>query len=139
MGLPLVADRAVLVPTAPPNEVEISMTHFVRLLNLPRLMIYCTPEERDWVQKVSATRADHAITAAPMKSIERSTAHTLRTKHRLQQPNLLFMGRVGVHKGCDVLLAHYQHYVETTTNLGALILAGALEMSLPHIPGLFRF
>jgi glycosyltransferase involved in cell wall biosynthesis len=136
MGLPLVADRAILVPTAPPNEIEILMTYFKRLLNLPRLLIYCTPEERDWVQSVSGNRIPHAITALALEAINHSNADRLRTKYDLNRPYLLFLGRIGINKGCDRLLNYYQQYVENTLEPVSLVLAGELEMTLPQISGL---
>jgi glycosyltransferase involved in cell wall biosynthesis len=136
MGLPLVADRAILVPTAPPNEVEILMTYFQRLLNLPRLLIYCTPEERDWVQSVSGHNNPHAITAIPVEPINHSQSDRLRVKYGLNRPYLLFLGRIGTNKGCDRLLQYYQQYVESTADPVSLVLAGDLEMTLPQLSGL---
>jgi glycosyltransferase involved in cell wall biosynthesis len=136
IGLPLVADRAILVPTAPPNESEISMTYFQHLLNLPRLLIYCTPEERDWVQSIAGSSLPYAITAVPIEPINRSNNNCLRVKYGLNCPYILFLGRIGANKGCDILLKNYQQYVENTSDPVSLILAGSLEITLPQIPGL---
>jgi glycosyltransferase involved in cell wall biosynthesis len=124
------------VPTAPPNEFEISMTYFKRLLNLPRLLIYCTPEERDWVQSVSGNKISYAITAIPIEPIKHSEVNLLRVKYGLNRSYLLFLGRIGVNKGCDLLLNYYQQYVESTSDPVSLVLAGDLEMTLPQLPGL---
>jgi glycosyltransferase involved in cell wall biosynthesis len=139
MGLPLVADKAILVPTAPPNEIEILMIYFKRLLNLPRLLIYCTPEEKDWIQQVSGnTNIPYAITAIPIEKIERYNSMLLEVKYGVNRPYLLFLGRIGTNKGCDRLLEYYQKYVENTSEPLSLVLAGDLEMTLPQIPGLIH-
>jgi glycosyltransferase involved in cell wall biosynthesis len=137
IGLPLVANKAILVPTAPPNESEIWMEQFKNLLRLPQLLIYCTPEERDWVQHVSGTtHVPHVITAVGMESIDRVDSMETRTKYGLNHPYLLFMGRIGSNKGCDLLLDYYQTYIRSTPDPVPLVMAGTLEMVLPQIPGL---
>jgi glycosyltransferase involved in cell wall biosynthesis len=130
-GLPLVTDRAVLVPTAE-EEPAINLDVLPEFLNKPAGFLFLTPEEQDLV----AARMDRSafptaivgmglepvapgpIPCAPLEALG------------IPSDYLLYLGRVDRNKGCDALLDNFQHYAATRPNV-TLVLAGPAKMQIP--------
>jgi glycosyltransferase involved in cell wall biosynthesis len=142
-GLPRVADRAVLVPTAEEDELIQTATILGPYFASPRAYLFLTPEERALV----AARCEGPLPpsevigsgldpAAPRPSRERIDALGLPRDY------LLYLGRVDRNKGCDKLFAYYAEYVAARAqdSHGApalpLVLAGPIVLPVPSHPGL---
>jgi glycosyltransferase involved in cell wall biosynthesis len=140
-GLPLVADRAVLVPTAEDDDLIRTATVLGPFFARPRSYLFLTPEEHDLVaarceghlpsSEVIGAGLDPAPAAAPMTSLAGVD---------VRPPFLLYLGRVEKNKGCDTLIAHYQAYLEVETAAGRepipLVMAGPVKMAIPDVPRL---
>jgi|EndMetStandDraft_3_1072993.scaffolds.fasta_scaffold159082_2 glycosyltransferase involved in cell wall biosynthesis len=141
-GVPLVADRAVLVPTAEDDDLIRTATVLGPFFARPRSYLFLTVEERELVaarceghlpsSEVIGAGLDPAPAAAPVGPVAAAA--------QSQRPFLLYLGRVEKNKGCDALIAHYQAYQEAEIAAGrepiALVLAGPVKMAIPEVPRL---
>jgi glycosyltransferase involved in cell wall biosynthesis len=133
-GLPLVADRAVLVPTAE-EDSAIDLDVVPEFFDKPAGYIFMTPEE----QKLVASRALHALPPSVVTGIGLEPAPATRPSRAALEPlgippsYLLYLGRVDRNKGCDALLENFQEYAATRPDV-TLVLAGPAKMQIPEHP-----
>src|SRR5205807_8907358 len=73
-GLPVVADRAVLVPTAE-EDPAIELPVFGELFRAPRGLLYLTPEERSLVQGVSGNASVPSVVVGSGINVPEAHAH----------------------------------------------------------------
>lgn len=154
-GLPEVADRAILVPTAEDDPV-IRMEVVGRFLDLPAGFIYLTPEEQELVERrmnrpsppfciigsgldpVPVVTSDAISGRQPADgnlAADGSTpASRLLASRGVTAPFLLYLGRIDPNKGCETLLAHYLRYATEHAEAMPLVMAGPVNMPLPVHP-----
>jgi glycosyltransferase involved in cell wall biosynthesis len=133
-GLPLVADRAVLLPTAeedPAIDLRVLPGFFAR----PAGFIFLTPEE-DALVSTRAGRALHPSTTigsgldpATAPPPDRSTLDALGLPARF----VLYLGRIDRNKGCEMLLEYYRAYLDEGGDT-PLVLAGPSTLIIPDDP-----
>ncbi len=133
-GVPLVADRAVLVPTAeedPAIDMDVLPDFFAR----PAGYLFLTPEEETLV----STRAGRSLRPSRVVGIglepERDPHPPRALLDRLGIPAdfVLYLGRVDRNKGCATLLEYFQDYIEAGGR-DALVLAGPSTLIIPGHP-----
>jgi glycosyltransferase involved in cell wall biosynthesis len=129
-GVPIVEDRAVLVPTAEEDRA-IDLDVLEAYFQLPRGYIFLTPEEEQLV----ATRAGRAL--QPSIVIGTGLDPVLPRDHDatlaalgLTTPFVLYLGRVDRNKGCDMLFDYFQQFADTP-DAPTLVLAGPAKMRIP--------
>jgi glycosyltransferase involved in cell wall biosynthesis len=133
-GLPLVAERAILVPTAE-EDSAIDLDVLPEYFDKPAGYVFMTPEE----QKLVASRALHALPSSVVTGIGLEPAPSARPSRgllddlRIPPSYLLYLGRVDRNKGCDALLENFQEYAATRTDV-TLVLAGPAKMQVPDHP-----
>ena len=136
-GLPLVADKAVLVPTAH-DEWPIYFGMFDRMVELPRAFVFQTPEELAFMRK----RFPQARLQGPTLGVAVDPPATtdpegLRRIYGLKSPFVLYAGRIDASKGVGDLVDHFQAYQRATGDQRTeLILVGKQAMELPRGPGI---
>lgn len=131
-GLPLVADRAVLVPTAEEDPL-IHVDALGAFFALPKGFLFLTPEEETLV----AARAPHGTPSAIIGSgldpapaaVDLSCLDPL----GLDDPFVLYLGRIDPNKGCQTLIRHFLRYVESGRRV-QLVMAGPASMPIPDHP-----
>ena len=133
-GLPIVRDRAILVPTAEEDPV-IWLRALAEFFTLPRGYIFLTPEEADLVRGrasgplppscVIGTGLDPAPAPATSRPVAGVTA-----------PYVLYLGRVDPNKGCETLLRYFQEFVAREGPRVQLVLAGPVFMPVPAHPAI---
>jgi glycosyltransferase involved in cell wall biosynthesis len=137
-GLPLVADRAILLPTAEDEEIIRSATILGPFFSSPRAFLFLTPEE----QQLVAGRTPGPLAPSEIIGSGLDAASTRPSRHLLDAlgiPDdfLLYLGRVDRNKGCDELFANYVAYarggVEGESPL-PLVLAGPVLLPVPEHP-----
>ena len=146
-GIPLVADRAVLVPTAEDDDLIRTATVLGPFFARPRSYLFLTPEERELV----AARCEGHLPSSevigagldPAPDADRAgeaARAMLAAQIDVRPPFLLYLGRVEKNKGCDTLIAHYQAYQEAEIAAGRepipLVMAGPVKMAIPEVPRL---
>jgi len=130
-GLPLVADRAVLVPTAE-EDPAIDLDVLQEFFDLSAGYLFLTPEEETLV----ATRAGRRLQPSRVIGMgldpEREPRPDRSALERLGIPPdyVLYLGRVDRNKGCATLLEYFQEYADAGGQT-TLVLAGPSTLIVP--------
>jgi glycosyltransferase involved in cell wall biosynthesis len=135
LGLPLVADKAVLVPTAH-DERPIYLDVFRSLFRLPRALIFQVEEERAFVEgRFHTAHIPAAVIGAGVDPVVEARPGRFRHQTGLAAPFLLYVGRVDVEKGCRELVEAFRAWRRTRPGEPAkLCLMGTVAMRLPRDP-----
>ncbi len=132
-GLPLVAERAVLLPTAeedPAIDLGVLQQYFLK----PAGYLFLTPEEEALVSQragqplVPAETIGIGLAPAPAPP-GRAMLDALGIPERF----LLYLGRVDRNKGCHALLAYFGEYLDGGGD-ATLVLAGPATLEVPRHP-----
>ncbi len=132
-GLPLVRDRAVLVPTVEDDPI-VTFSVLERFFSLPAGFVFLTPEEQALVARRASTALApsvvigtglDAVTAVPRRPLD---------PLGVRDPFMLYLGRVDPNKGCEALLRHFIRFRADTPSPVQLVLAGPANMPVPHHP-----
>jgi glycosyltransferase involved in cell wall biosynthesis len=130
-GLPLVADRAVLVPTAE-DDAAINLDVLPPFFDQPAGYLFLTPEEQELVSSRAYKQLRPAMVAGiglepvTIGQTPRTSIDALGIPHKY----LLYLGRVDRNKGCDALLENFLEYAATHADV-TLVLAGPAKMEIP--------
>ncbi len=134
-GLPLVAHKAIFVPTAH-DEPFLRADAYRILFHLPRHVVYLTDAERVLVQRVTGNgRVPHTTTAFGFAAPGDVSGDRFRQKYGITGDFLLYGGRIAVAKNVPELLAHFQQYrrEQNAPDL-KLVLMGSPDFALPSHP-----
>jgi glycosyltransferase involved in cell wall biosynthesis len=136
-GLPIVADRAVLVPLAH-DEWPIHFSMWDRFFELPRGFLFNSEEEKAFVRKrFPKARLDGPIAGVGVEPPATIDAGRFRKKYGIERPFVVYAGRVDVAKGVDQLLGDFQAYRrQARDDKTQLVLLGRMTMEVPSQPGL---
>lgn len=130
-GVPLVRDRAVLLPTAEEDRA-VDLSILEAFFRLPAAYLFLTPEE----QTLVSTRAGRTLEPSAVigMGLEPAGAHAAAPLPAgVAPPYLLYLGRVDRNKGCDSLLEYFLEYASADDGL-SLVLAGPAKMTIPAHP-----
>jgi glycosyltransferase involved in cell wall biosynthesis len=132
-GLPLVADRAVLVPTAE-DDSAVQLEVVEEFFRQPAGYLFLTPEEETLV----STRAGRALRPSAIigMGLDPVPSHApgpLPASLGLPAEYVLYLGRVDRNKGCETLIEYFLDYA-AMSDRGTLVLAGPAKMRLPDHP-----
>jgi glycosyltransferase involved in cell wall biosynthesis len=132
-GLPLVADRALLLPTAEDDAV-IRLDVLDRFFSLPAGFMFLTPEEQDLVaRRSSRPLAPSSVIGCGVDPAGPApgAARLLAALH-IARPFALYLGRIDPNKGCDTLLRYFRRiHAEAGAAFPRLVMAGPANMPLP--------
>jgi glycosyltransferase involved in cell wall biosynthesis len=128
-GVPLVADRAVLVPTAE-EDPAIDLDILGEFFRKPAGYLFLTPEERTLVS--SRTGGLSAPDAVVGTGLEPAPEAPLAHQAPLA-PYVLYLGRVDRNKGCETLIDYFQQFAPSHPDV-SLVLAGPAKMQVPVHP-----
>ena len=131
-GLPLAADRAVLVPTAeedPLIHVDALETFFA----LPKGFLFLTPEEETLVAARAPAGTPSAIIGSGLDPASDTADLSCLDALGLDDPFVLYLGRIDPNKGCQTLIRHFLRYVESGRRV-QLVMAGPASMPIPDHP-----
>ncbi len=144
-GLPLVAERAVMVPTAH-DEPALRLSRYRRLFHAPRALAFNTVEERHLVHRTFGNqRVPSDIVGVGVDVPTDPDASRFRARFEIEGPYLLYVGRIVESKGCATMFDSFQRWQATRGATPAtLVLAGRgrPEMPIPsdirirHVGGL---
>ena len=135
-GLPRVAGRSVLVPTAE-EDPAIELPVFADLFRAPRGIVYLTPEERSLVQGVSANEAVPSVVVGSGINVPAGWRDVdARARFSLPERYLLYVGRIDRNKGVDKLFADYRRLREEWPDAPPLVLVGRPALEIPAHAGI---
>ncbi|MBN2055193.1 glycosyltransferase family 4 protein [bacterium] len=129
-GLPHVASKAILVPTAE-EDPAVTMRLFIPYFNLPRGIIYLTPEERDLVRDASGNHAVPDIHIGSGITQPPGPLPDVRVVHELPQRYVLYVGRIDKNKGCPQLFTYFKKFADEKDGDVSLVLAGGNVIPIP--------
>jgi glycosyltransferase involved in cell wall biosynthesis len=133
-GLPPVASRAVLVPTAE-EDPAIELPVFAGLFRAPRGILYLTPEERSLVQGVSGNAGvPDAVVGSGINVASGWEAVDVRTRFGLPPRYVLYVGRIDRNKGADRLFSYYRRLHAEWPEAPTLVLVGKPALEIPVHP-----
>jgi glycosyltransferase involved in cell wall biosynthesis len=135
-GLPRVAQRSLLVPTAH-DEPAFHLPIYRSLFARPRGFIFSTTEEQSLVlQKFGLDTPSAVVGIGVEETPQGSTgAIPLRHRDRLRSPFLIYLGRVDEAKGCRQLLENFIRFrTEHPEHRLQLVLVGQVLMEIPSHP-----
>lgn len=133
-GLPIVSDKAFLVPTAH-DDPFVHMALFRPLFHLPRGIFYLTEPERRLVQRVTRNAAvPNTVTGVGIELPDGASAARFRQKYAIEGPFLLYVGRIHESKNVPELLDYFQRYRRQTGDALKLVLIGKSDLTLPDDP-----
>jgi len=130
-GVPLVRERAVLLPTAEEDRA-VDLSILEGFFQLPAAYLFLTPEE----QTLVSTRAGRTLEPSAVigMGLEPAAPHAATALPAgIATPYLLYLGRVDRNKGCDTLLEYFLEYAAAHEGL-SLVLAGPAKMTIPAHP-----
>ena len=133
-GLPLVADRAVLVPTAEEDPLIRGAGILGRFFALPAGFVFLTPEEQTLVAARSPRPLAPSCIVGSGLEPARPHAAALPAGLKIPTPFVLYLGRIDPNKGCETLLRHFLKHQATTTRFVSLVMAGPANMPIPEHP-----
>ncbi|MBI5819021.1 MAG: glycosyltransferase family 4 protein [Verrucomicrobia bacterium] len=130
--LPLVKDKAWLAPLAH-DDWLIHFSMWDQLFASPRGMIFNTEEERDFLRK----RFQNALPPGPVVGVGIeppviSNPAAFRQRHKLEDPFLLYVGRVDASKGCDELFDYFRRLCHADPTPRKLVIIGREVMPIPQ-------
>jgi glycosyltransferase involved in cell wall biosynthesis len=136
-GLPLVADRAILVPTAEEDPL-IRLDVLGRFFALPAGFIFLTPEEQLLIERrltgplpPSCVVGSGLDPAGPRSVVRLESLGVTR-------PFILYLGRIDPNKGCETLLHHFIRFQAEHEEAVQLVMAGPANMPIPDHPAVTR-
>lgn len=136
-GLPKVADKAVLVPTAH-DEWPIYFGMFDRMVELPRAFVFQTPEELDFMRRrFPGARVGGPVLGVAVDPPAATDPEGFRKAHGLEGPFILYAGRLDLSKGVGELIESFGAYRRIANDRDTqLVLVGKRAMELPELPGI---
>lgn len=139
LGLPLVPERAVLVPTAH-EESAIGLASYKPVFHGPRAIAYNTEEERRMVwRRFRNERVSNEIVGVGVDVPADRSATRFREKYGIGGPYHLYVGRIGVSKGSRELFAHYERWrTSDPAHDVSLVLIGDAEIAVPKTSGVIH-
>jgi glycosyltransferase involved in cell wall biosynthesis len=131
-GLPLVTDRAVLVPTAEEDPL-IHVDVLAEFFQLPKGFLFLTPEEEALVAQRAPPGKPSAVIGCGLDPSAGGADLSRLDRFGLADPFILYLGRIDPNKGCQALIRHFLRYTELGKNV-SLVMAGPSSMPIPAHP-----
>ena len=132
LGLPLVPERAVLVPTAH-DEAAIDLSIYEPVFHAPRAIAFNTEEERAFVhRRFGNARVPNDILGVGVEVPTDRSADRFRQRWAIEGDVILYIGRIVESKGCRELFARWARWrrAEPERKI-TLALIGQAEMPIP--------
>jgi glycosyltransferase involved in cell wall biosynthesis len=131
IGLPLVKDKAVLLPFAH-NEPFIKMQLFDDLFNEPKAIVFQTEEEKRFVYgRFHNDNIKSCICGAGVTLPKEILAEKFKQKFSIDH-YIVYVGRIDRAKNCRELFDYFKHYKKIHPGDLKLVLIGKPVIRVPH-------
>ena len=133
-GARVAADRAVLVPTAE-RDPSLGLALFQPLFRGVRAIMYNSYEERALIRAVSGN--DHVpgvVVGVGSEIPDDVDAARARRTFGLDEPFVVYVGRIDANKGCAELFDFFARYVRRSGRAMNLVLIGTPVLDIPVHP-----
>jgi len=129
-GLPLVADKAFLVPTAH-DEPPIYLSIFQELFSKPKGFIFSTPEEKDFLVNKFHIDCTYSDVVGVGIQFGLSFPEDKSLQRRLPGNYVIYVGRVDESKGCKEIFEFWDIYKRNNQTGLKLVIVGRSQMEIP--------
>ena len=131
-GLPLVPERAILVPTAH-DEPALRLSTYRSLFHTPRAIAFNTDEERDLVHATFRNeRISNDVVGVGVDVPADASGERFRRRFGVAGAYVLYVGRIVESKGCAELFDAWSRWKAARPEARVtLVLAGSAEMPIP--------
>jgi glycosyltransferase involved in cell wall biosynthesis len=135
-GLPVVAAKALLVPTAE-DDGAYHLPLYPPLFRAPRAIVFNSIEEREMLGRAAGPELAGGDVVGVGTELP-GTRDGQRFRHRfgIEGPFLLYVGRIDLNKGCPELFEHFLRYRRATGSPLRLVLIGQSVLDVPEDPGI---
>lgn len=131
-GVPIVQERAVLVPTAE-DDPAITLEVLEEYFQKPRGYLFLTPEEEALVSARAGRRLEPAATIGVGLEPAIAAGRGVLARYDIPSEYVLYLGRVDRNKGCQTLFEYFEDYA-VSPDAATLVLAGPLTLQVPRHP-----
>lgn len=137
-GLPLVADRSILVPTVH-DEPPLRLAIFDEVFANARLCLFSTPEEQELARERFGLPDDRArVIGTGVDEYPGADAARFAAETGIDRPYALYHGRLDPSKGVPELIEHHVRYRARRPDGLDLVLVGGGDVRLPTDRGIYR-
>ena len=135
-GLPLVSDKAVLIPNAH-DEPYLHLPIIRPLFHIPQAIVYNTETEKELVNRVMHNDyVPQVVAGVGINVPEDVSAGRFRRKVALDDPFILYVGRIDGSKNVPELIDYFVRFRAETGRNVKLLLIGKSNIELPEHPDL---
>ncbi len=127
-GVPLLADQALLVPTAH-DEPPLAFHLYADAFERPQVLLVNTPEEEALIRQRFPHAAKSQVVGVGVEPLPARPERFLEA-FGLKAPYLLYVGRLEAGKGVAELVDFHQRLVSDFHDAPSLVLAGAGELKV---------
>lgn len=131
-GLPLVKDKAVLLPTAH-DEPPIYLSIFNPIFSSPMAMIFNTEEEKHFVDTRFKTNIPGSVIGVGIDPPSKIDPENFKRKYGLTD-YIIYAGRIDESKGCLELFDYFLRYKRESRDDTKLVLIGKAAMKVARDP-----
>lgn len=132
--LPLVEEKAYLLPLAH-DEWTIYLSMWERFFKRPQGIVFNSPEEKGFLQRrFPGQHLDGPVVGVAVDPPQNCSARRFRQRYGVQDPFILYLGRIDPSKGCEDLFNHFGEYRKHETAPLKLVLLGKTTMPVPEHP-----
>lgn len=133
-GLPLVADKAILVPTAH-EQRHLQLPLFRTLFRTPRAIAYNTAAEREFVERFTDNQhIPSKIVGIGINEPPDFSADRFRQKYNIKGKFITYLGRLVAEKGVDRLIREFIEMQQAEPSELSLVLMGKGNVEIPDRP-----
>lgn len=134
MGLPEVAEKAILIPTAH-DEPYIYFNRFKSIFSLPKAIIYLTDEEKKFVNQLFHNQnLKSEVMGVGIDVPDRVLPERFKENHGLND-YIVYVGRIDESKGCGWLFKYFVEYKKRNPQSTLqLVLMGKSVLQIPKHP-----
>lgn len=130
-GLKVAPEKSILIPTAH-DEPPIYYSIFNDTFNLPKIILYSTTTERDFVnKKFKNDYIKSDIVGLGVDINENTQDIDLEKIFSIKDDYIVYVGRIDESKGCKEMFEYFLEYKKIFNNNLKLVLVGKSAMEIP--------
>ena len=130
-GLQVAPEKSILIPTAH-DEPPIYYSIFNETFNLPKVILYSTTTERDFVNKrFKNNYIENDIVGLGVDINENVQDIDLEKTFGIKDDFIIYVGRIDESKGCKEMFEYFLEYKKIYDDNLKLVLAGKSAMEIP--------
>ncbi len=131
VGLPEVAEKAILVPTAH-DEYCIYFRVYEAIFKSPKGIVYLTEEERTFTEQLFKNHnIPHKIAGSGIDIPDHLNDEGFKEKYGIDSDYIIYVGRVDTSKKCDELFMYFTKFNKKKRKDLKLIVVGKMMMEKP--------